>query len=40
MKKSKVLVASTLLTVLAGLVGCGNNVSTSTNANSSIGASN
>lgn len=39
MKKSKVLVASTLLTVLAGLVGCGNNVSTSTNANSSTAAS-
>ena len=27
MKKSKVLVATTLLTVLAGLVGCGNKTS-------------
>ena len=35
MKKSKVLVATTLLAVLAGIAGCGNNSSTSTNANSS-----
>ena len=35
MKKSKVLVATTLLTVLAGLVGCGNKTSSSSNVNSS-----
>lgn len=35
MKKSKVLVATTLLAVLAGIAGCRNNSSTSTNANSS-----
>ena len=35
MKKSKVLLATTLLGVLAGVVGCGGNSSSSTNANSS-----
>lgn len=38
MKKSKVLVATTLLTVLAGIVGCGN-TSSSTNTNSSLNTS-
>ena len=35
MKKSKVLLATTLLGVLAGVVGCGGNSSSSTNVNSS-----